>query len=47
MTYHNEARTHLSLDKDAPIPQKFKASVDLQSLISADYITNTFASDLR
>ena len=22
MTYHNEARTHLSLDKDAPIPRE-------------------------
>ena len=22
MTYHNEARTHLSLDKDAPIPRQ-------------------------
>jgi hypothetical protein len=22
LTYHNEARTHLSLDKDAPIPRE-------------------------
>ena len=24
MTYHNEARTHLSLDKDAPIPREIQ-----------------------
>jgi hypothetical protein len=31
MTYYNEARTHLSLDKDAPVGSS-------QSLISADGI---------
>jgi Integrase core domain len=46
MTYHNEARTHLSLDKDTPIPREVKASAgSSQSHISADCITNTFASD--
>ena len=25
MTYHNEARTHLSLDKDAPIPREVQS----------------------
>jgi hypothetical protein len=48
MTYHNEARTHLSLDKDAPIRAKFKASDGYsQSHISAGCITNTFGFDLR
>jgi hypothetical protein len=26
MTYHNEARTHLSLDKDAPIPREVQGA---------------------
>jgi hypothetical protein len=25
MTYHNEARTHLSLNKDAPVPRKVQS----------------------
>jgi transposase InsO family protein len=40
MTYYNEARTHLSLDKDAPVGSP-------PNLISADCITSTFGSDLR
>ena len=48
MTYYNEARTHLSLDKDAPICAKFKASAgSSQNPISADCIINMFGSDLR
>jgi hypothetical protein len=49
MTYHNEARTHLSLNKDAPVPRaKFKVSDGLlRSLISVVCITNMCGSDLR
>ena len=48
MTYYNEARTHLSLDKDAPIRAKFKASAGLsQNLILADCIVNMFGFDVR
>jgi hypothetical protein len=36
MTYHNEARTHVSLAKDAPIPREVKVS-RTQNLISADH----------
>ena len=46
MTYYNEARTHLSLNKDAPISREVKASDgSSQSHISADCITSTFGSD--
>ena len=48
MTYDNEARTHVSLDKDAPIPREVKVSAGpSKNLISADCITNTSGSDLR
>jgi transposase InsO family protein len=48
MTHHNEARTHLSLDKDAPIQREVQSVGGFsQNLISADWTTNTSGSDLR
>ena len=34
MTYHNEARTHLSLDKDTPIPRGSRRRSDLRKASS-------------
>jgi transposase InsO family protein len=48
MTYYNKARTHLSLDKDAPIQREVQSVGGFsQNLISADWTTNTSGSDLR
>jgi Integrase core domain len=48
MTYYNEARTHLSLDKDAPIPREVQGVGRISAKpISADCITNTSGSHLR
>ena len=49
MTYYNEARTHLSLNKDASISREVLKASDSYSrgLISADGITITFGSDLQ
>ena len=48
MTYHNETRTHLSLDKDAPIPRAVQGVGRIFAKpISADCITSTSGSDLR
>jgi hypothetical protein len=41
MTYHNEPRTHLSLDKDAPILREVQSVGRIsQNLISVDCTTN-------
>jgi hypothetical protein len=48
MTYHYEARTHLSLDKDAPIPREVQGVGRIFAQpISADCITGTLGFDLR
>jgi hypothetical protein len=48
MTYYKEARTHLSLDKDAPIPREVQgAAGSSQNPISGDCIINMSGSDLR
>jgi len=48
MSYYNEVRTHLSLDKDAPLPAKRRASEGYsRSHISMVFINNTFESNLR
>ena len=48
MTYYNEVRTHLSLDKDAPILRGVQSVAgSSQNLISADCITSTSGSDSR
>jgi transposase InsO family protein len=50
LSYHdiyNEARTHLSLDKDAPIPREVHTKRRPDRRTSADCMTNTFGSDLR
>jgi hypothetical protein len=48
MKYHNEVRTHLSLEKDAPVSRAVeRAGVFFAAPFSAGYITNMFAFDLR
>ena len=45
MTYYNEARTHLSLDRTPQFRAKLRTSDGYsQSHISADRITNTFGT---
>ena len=47
MTYHNDARTHLSLNKDAPIPREVQSIGQIFAKPHLDCITNPFGSDLR
>ena len=47
MTYYNDARTHLSLNKDAPIPREVQSIGQIFAKPHLDCITNTFGSDLR
>ena len=48
MTYHNEARTHLSLDKDVAIPRQVQGVGRIfANPVSADCIITMSGSDLR
>jgi hypothetical protein len=48
MNYHNEIRTHLSLEKDAPISRAPElAGTFLGAQFSAGYTTNMSGFDLR
>jgi hypothetical protein len=48
MSYHNEIRTHLSLEKDAPVSRAVdRAGHIIAAQFSAGYITNMAEFDLR
>jgi hypothetical protein len=48
MDYYNKARTHLPLNKDAPVPRPFKPlEPSTRTQFSADYIISTLGFDLR
>jgi hypothetical protein len=48
LTYYNEARTHLSLNKYAPIPREVQGVGQIFAKPHlADCITSTFGFDLR
>ena len=48
MTYYNDARTHLSLNKDAPVPRTIQTSGRVTADQSwADCIINMLGFDLR
>jgi transposase InsO family protein len=47
MKYHNEVRTHLSLEKDAPVSRAVEPAGHIVAQSWADCITNMFVFDLR
>jgi hypothetical protein len=48
MNYHNEVRTHLSLEEDAPVSRAVElAGRILAAQFSAGCTTNMFGFDLR
>jgi transposase InsO family protein len=40
-TYHNEVRTHLALNKDAPLPMGFITSIGLLGGLHHQYVRTT------
>jgi len=46
MDYYNNARTHLSLNKDAPVPRAAQGAF-FQHQFSADYTISMFGFDFR
>jgi len=47
MAYYNFARTHLSLNKDAPMPRAVQLGAFKRTQFSADYIITMFGFDFR
>jgi len=48
MKYYNEVRTHLSLEKDAPVSRAVeRAEAFFVGPVLAGYTTNMFGFDLR